>query len=68
MADGKAGNAESDARRDLDADALFERATERPGVREVMRVYEDWKRVDRGLESYRAAVKWVRHTTGWHYT
>ena len=45
MADGKAGNAERDARRDLDAEALFERATERPGVREVMRVHEDWKRV-----------------------
>ena len=52
-----------DTRNQPDADALIRRATERPGIREVMRVYEDWKRVDRALEPYRAATTWVDSTT-----
>ena len=35
---------------------LLEDALKRPGIREVMRVYEDWRHVDRGLEPYRAAT------------
>ena len=36
---------------------LLKEALERPGIREVMRVYEDWRQVDRGLDSYRAATR-----------
>ena len=35
---------------------LLEDALRRPGIREVMRVYEDWRHVDRGLEPYRGAT------------
>lgn len=35
---------------------LLQTAFKRPGVSEVMRVYEDWRQVDRGLDSYRAAT------------
>ena len=33
---------------------LLEDALERPGIREVMRVYEDWQQADHGLDSFRA--------------
>ena len=36
---------------------LLQAALDRPGIREVMRVYEDWRQVDRGLDSYRAATR-----------
>lgn len=36
---------------------LLQEALERPGVLEVLRVYEDWRRADRGLDSYRAATR-----------
>ncbi len=36
--------------------ALLEDALKRPGIREVMRVYEDWRHVDRGLEPCRTAT------------
>ena len=37
--------------------AMLEEALERPGMREIMNVYRDWQRADRGLDSYRAATK-----------
>lgn len=46
-----------------DAGTLRRKAEERPGIREVMRVYEDWKRVDRGMDPYRAATAWMPTTT-----
>ena len=36
---------------------LLREALERPGIREVMRVYEHWHHVDRGLEPYRTATR-----------
>lgn len=39
-------------------DALLQEAMHRPGIREVMRVYEDWKRADRVVESHRAITGW----------
>lgn len=33
---------------------LLQEALDRPGIRDIMRVYEDWRRVDRGLDSHRA--------------
>ena len=37
--------------------ALVKEAQKRPGIREIMSVYEDWRRVDRGLEPYRMATR-----------
>ena len=42
---------------------LLQEALVRPGIREIMRVYEDWRRVDRGLDSYRAATREPHRTT-----
>lgn len=42
---------------------LLQEALERPGIRELMRVYEDWRQVDRGLDSYRAATREPRRIT-----
>ena len=36
---------------------LLREALKRPGIREVMRVYNDWRQVDRGLDPYRAATR-----------
>lgn len=36
---------------------LLQEALERPGIRDLMRVYEDWRQADRGLDSYRAAMR-----------
>ena len=36
---------------------LLQEALGRPGIREIMRVYEDWRQVDHGLDSYRAATR-----------
>lgn len=42
---------------------LLQEALERPGIREIMRVYEDWRQADRGLDSYRAATREPHHIT-----
>ena len=36
---------------------MLKEALERPGVREIMGVYESWQRADKGLEPYRSATK-----------
>ena len=46
-----------------DRDTLLEDARKRPGIREVMRVYEDWKRADEAMEPYRAALRPVGTVT-----
>ena len=43
--------------------ALLEEALGRPGIREAMKVYQDWQRADRGLDAYRAATKTPRIIT-----
>ena len=47
----------SSSRREREHSELLERALARPGVREVMNVYDNWREKDRGLDSYRAATK-----------
>ena len=34
-------------------DALVEQALKRPGVREVVNVYQDWREKDQKMDSYR---------------
>ena len=36
---------------------MLKEALARPGVREVMDVYQNWQRADHGLDSYREATK-----------
>ncbi len=43
-------------KREQERSAMLEEALARPGVREVMKIYGQWQRKDRGLESYRAAT------------
>ncbi len=40
----------------------------RPGVREAMKVYDDWKEKDRGLDAYRSATKEPEHVLTTNYT
>ena len=49
---------ESPSAREQARAALVEDSLKRPGIREVMRVYENWRHADRGLNSYRAATHW----------
>ena len=43
--------------RESERAAMLEEALRRPGIREVMEVYQDWEQADRGLDAYRAATK-----------
>ena len=45
------------SKREREHAELLERALARPGVREMMEVYGNWREKDRGLSSYRAATK-----------
>lgn len=47
----------SSSRREQEHAELLERALARPGVREVMSVYDNWREKDRGLDAYRSATK-----------
>ena len=40
----------------------------RPGVRETMRVYENWREKDRWLDAYRVAAKTPARTTTTDHT
>ena len=44
-------------------DKMLQEALSRPGVREMMRVYEGWREKDRGLDSYRIAIQKVPKIT-----
>lgn len=53
------------SKRERERAAMLEEALRRPGVREVMQVFDAWQRADRGLDAYRAATKetWTVITT-----
>ena len=36
---------------------MLREALSRPGIREVMEVYENWQKADRAMEPYRLALK-----------
>ena len=38
-------------------DAMLQEALSRPGVREFMKVYEDWRKVDDAFDHYRQVLK-----------
>lgn len=43
--------------RQREQSALLKEALSRPGVREVMYVYQSWRQLDEGLAAYRSAAK-----------
>ena len=47
---------------------MLKEALKRPGVREVMEVYESWQMADKGLESYRSATRYVYKVTTTNHT
>lgn len=58
---GRAGKKQSN--REAVHAAMLKEAFRRSGVREAMKVYRDWQRADKGLDSYRAATKQPSITT-----
>lgn len=36
---------------------MLKEAQSRPGVREMMEVYDHWQKADKGMDDYRAATK-----------
>ncbi len=53
----KDGISHKQSSREMEQAAMLEEALRRPGVTEVMKVYESWKQIDNGLDVYRAATK-----------
>ena len=53
----------SSPRRQREHEELLERALARPGIRDVMRVYDNWREKDRGMNAYKEATKQF-HWTG----
>ena len=47
----------SDSEREQEYEAMLKAALARPGVHEVMKVYDGWREKDRGLGAYRSATK-----------
>lgn len=45
------------SKRERERAAMLEEALGRPGVRQVMEVYQNWQRADRAMEPYRLAAK-----------
>ncbi len=45
------------SQRAKDHEAMLEEALARPGVREVMSVFEHWRKTDQGLDAYRLATR-----------
>ena len=59
-----------DSKREQEHAAMLKEALSRPGIREVMQVYQAYKRVDKELNPYRFATKRrgkVITTTQTHY-
>ena len=46
-----------DSERQRQHDEMLEAALARPGIREVMKVYYDWRVRDRQLDPYRSATR-----------
>ena len=47
---------------------MLKEALKKPGVREIMGVYESWQRADKGLEPYRSATKDAHKVTTTNHT
>ena len=56
------------SKREQEHAAMLREALARPGVRDVMKVYDGWREKDRGLDAYRAATKTPSRTTTTNHT
>ena len=56
------------SRREREHDAMLQEALARPGVRDVMKLYDGWREKDRGLDAYRAATRTPASTTTTNHT
>lgn len=56
------------SKREQEHAAMLKEALSRPGIREVMDVYDGWREKDRGLDAYRAATKTPAYTTTTNHT
>ena len=56
------------SKREQEHAAMLKEALSRPGIREVMDVYNGWREKDRGLDAYRAATKTPARTTTTNHT
>ena len=50
-------NSEQESQRQSKQAAMLEEALRQPGIPEVMKVYEDWRSAERGLDVYRRATE-----------
>lgn len=50
------------SKREREHEELLERALTRSDIRDVMRVYDNWRVKDRGMNAYRAATKQSHRT------
>ena len=58
----------ADSKREQEHAAMLKEALSRPGVQEVMDVYNAWWERDRGLDAYRAATKTPARATRTDHT
>ena len=56
------------SKREKEHAEMLKLALARPGVREAMKVYENWKEKDRGLDAYRSATKEPEEVQTTNYT
>lgn len=56
------------SKREQEHAAMLKEALSRPGIREVMDVYDGWRERDRGLDAYRAATKTPARATKTDHT
>jgi hypothetical protein len=56
-------DARSNSKREREHADMLREALARPGVREVMEVYQNWQKVDQGLTPYRLATKEPQRVT-----
>lgn len=61
-------NAHAESEREKQRTQMLETALARPGVREVMKVYQDWREKNQGLDAYRSATKKPEQITTTNYT
>ena len=46
-----------DSQRQHELDTMLEEALARPGIKEVMEVYQNWQSLERGHDPYRRALR-----------
>lgn len=60
--------ARAESEREKQHSEMLKSALARPGVREVMEVYQGWREKDQGLDAYRSATKAPEQIKTTNYT